>query len=213
LKTALVIVDMQRYYLDSGSDYFKFFTRNDADALSYIKERCLKVVIPNIKKLLPLFRKCHSPIIFLRLTGRKIDRSDLHRSFRATNEEGKRIGLENVYPLREDPMAAVVRDIYPVEKDMVFDKTTFSPFNSTGILKYIKEEGITRLAFTGLATSQCVDTTSRDASDHGFEVIHIEDAEADYTEEFHLASLYASRGVCGGNVVNTKEFMELLNSI
>jgi nicotinamidase-related amidase len=63
------------------------------------------------------------------------------------------------------------------------------------------------LVFTGLATSQCVETTARDASDRGFRVVHVEDAQADYDEISHTSSLYSSQGVCGGIIVTTEEFM------
>ena len=64
------------------------------------------------------------------------------------------------------------------------------------------------LVFVGLATSQCVDTTARDAADRGYTVIHIEDGQADYNEMFHNASLFASRGVCGGLLYETDEYLE-----
>ena len=53
-----------------------------------------------------------------------------------------------------------------------------------------------------------MDTTARDASDHGYAVAHIEDAQADYDEHTHHAALYASRGVCGGEIYTTKEVLE-----
>ena len=104
-------------------------------------------------------------------------------------------------------MADVIEEIAPAAEDHIFNKTTFSPFSSTGIMEHLRTSGITRLVFTGLATSQCVETTARDASDMGIEIIHIEDAQADYDESTHMASLYSSRGVCGGNIYSTDEFI------
>jgi len=57
---------------------------------------------------------------------------------------------------------------------------------------------------TGLATSQCVETTARDASEKGYIVVHVENAQADYSLESHDASLYSSRGVCGGHIVDAE---------
>ena len=56
-----------------------------------------------------------------------------------------------------------------------------------------------------MSTSQCVETTARDASDRGYHVIHIEDAQADYDEVSHTHSLCSSQGVCGGYIVNTED--------
>ena len=206
-ETGLIIVDMQNYYLLKGSSYFRYFDSLYPGSLDYIHDRCRDMVIPNIVRLINLFRENHAEILYLRLCGEKKDRSDLHRYFRETWEQGKQKGFDDVYPLSSDTMADIIADIAPVAGDHVFNKTTFSPFSSTGIMEQLQVLGITRLVFTGLATSQCVETTARDASDLGIDVIHIEDAQADYDESTHMASLYSSRGVCGGNIYSTDDFI------
>lgn len=206
-ETGLIVVDMQNYYLKKESPYYRYFNSLYPGSLEYIHARCCDVVIPNIGKLIDLFREEHREILYLRLCGRKTDRSDLHRFFRETWEQGTSLGFDDVYPLFSDTMADVIEEIAPAAEDHIFNKTTFSPFSSTGIMEHLRALGITRLVFTGLATSQCVETTARDASDMGIEIIHIEDAQADYDESTHMASLYSSRGVCGGNIYSTDEFI------
>ncbi|HON79638.1 MAG TPA: isochorismatase family cysteine hydrolase [Spirochaetota bacterium] len=207
-ETGLIIVDMQNYYLQSESSYSRYFDALYPGSLDYIHTRCRDLVVPNIARLITLFRENHEEILYLRLCGRKKDRSDLHRFFRETWEQGKQKGFDDVYPLSSDAMADVIADIAPAAGDHVFNKTTFSPFSSTGIMEQLRVLGITKLVFTGLATSQCVETTARDASDMGIDVIHIEDAQADYDESTHMASLYSSRGVCGGDIYSTGVFIE-----
>ena len=206
-ETGLIIVDMQNYYLLQESSYFRYFDSLYPGSLDYIHARCRNTVVPNIVRLINLFRDNHDEILYLRLCGKKKDRSDLHRYFRETWDQGRRKGYDDVYPLSSDHMADVIKEIAPVSGDHVFNKTTFSPFTSTGIMEQLRVLGITRLVFTGLATSQCVETTARDASDLGIDVIHIEDAQADYDESTHMASLYSSRGVCGGNIYGTDDFI------
>jgi nicotinamidase-related amidase len=63
--------------------------------------------------------------------------------------------------------------------------------------------------FTGLSTSQCVETTARDASERGYHIVHIEDAQADYDELSHASSLYSSQGVCGGFIMTAEEYIRL----
>ncbi|HPJ38918.1 MAG TPA: isochorismatase family cysteine hydrolase [Spirochaetota bacterium] len=207
-ETGLIIVDMQNYYLQSESSYSRYFDALYPGSLDYIHTRCRDLVVPNIARLITLFRENHEEILYLRLCGRNKDRSDLHRFFRETWEQGKQKGFDDVYPLSSDAMADVIADIAPAAGDHVFNKTTFSPFSSTGIMEQLRVLGITKLVFTGLATSQCVETTARDASDMGIDVIHIEDAQADYDESTHMASLYSSRGVCGGDIYSTGVFIE-----
>ncbi len=209
--SCLMIVDMQRYYLDTHSDFCRYFESLAPGCMSYINRRCNEVVIPNIVRLISFFREHQSPIIYLRLCGTDPERNDLHRFFRESWLRGKKCGYPSVYPLAKEPMADIISEIAPSDSDIVFDKTTFSPFSSTDIASILKNKEIQKIAFTGLATSQCVETTARDASDRGYEAIHIEDAQADYTEEVHLSSLYSSQGVCGGVIYRTNDFISVYN--
>ena len=209
-KTALVIVDMQKYYLSKDSAYFGYFTHLWPDSMNYIIERCGETVIPNIKKLYRLFMENSAHVIFLKLCGTDRDRNDLHRFFRETNEKALSMGYENVYPLRDDPMSSIIDELAPGRNDKnvaIIHKTTYSAFTSSDMDTYLREKGISTLVFTGLATSQCVETTARDASERGYATIHIEDAQADYDEVSHRSSLYSSQGVCGGLIYNTSRFI------
>jgi nicotinamidase-related amidase len=205
--SALVIVDMQRYYLEENSVYSRYFNFLYPGCLSYIRDRAYKIVIPNIQRLIDFWRNRDLPIVYLRLCSEKSDRTDLHRFFLHSYIDGKRNGYDGVYPLCNEEEADIIPDIAPCTKDIVVNKTTFSPFSLTDIDIRLKSLGISSLIFTGLATSQCVETTARDASDRGYDVIHIEDAQADYDEMTHRASLYSSRGVCGGSLFDTESFI------
>jgi ureidoacrylate peracid hydrolase len=213
MKFALMIVDMQRYYLEEGSDYCRYFNTLYPGSLAYIKNHCLNTVIPNIQRLKLIFQRGNLPVIYLRLCGLDPERSDLHRFFRESWEHGIEQGYSDVYPLQHDPMSDVVKELNPSEKDIIINKTTFSPFSSTGIEEELLKLGIDTIVFTGLATSQCVETTARDASDRGYDVVHIFDAQADYDQNTHEASLYCSRGVCGGEIYNTDDFAIWFNSL
>lgn len=212
MKFALMIVDMQRYYLEEESDYCRYFNTLYPGSLSYIKNHCVDTVIPNIQRLKQIFQKEEFPVIYLRLCGLDPGRNDLHRFFRESWEQGMEHGYSDVYPLENDPMSNVVEELNPSRKDIIINKTTFSPFSSTLIEDELRELGIDTIVFTGLATSQCVETTARDASDRGYDVVHIFDAQADYDQNTHEASLYCSRGVCGGVIYSTDDFLIWLKS-
>ncbi len=205
--SALVVVDMQNYYLRDDSPYHRYFSTLQPGCLDYITDRCGSTVVPNISRLLSLYREHAMPVLFLRLCGRDPERADLHRFFRELYQRAKLSGFDNVYPLAGDHFADIIGELRPQEGETIIDKTTFSPFTSTGIEGELKKMDVGTLVFTGLATSQCVETTARDASDRGFRVVHVEDAQADYDEISHTSSLYSSQGVCGGIIVTTEEFM------
>lgn len=212
-KTALVIVDMQNYYLSSESQFSKYFDYLYPGSLDYIRQRAYETVIPNIARIRKEFLKRKLPVIFLRLCGSHPDRLDLHRFFQRSYQEGLSKGFNDVYPLKTDRMSEIIDELKPLKNDTVILKTTFSPFSSTNIESFLLENDICRLVMTGLATSQCVETTGRDASERGFDIIQLHDAQADYDEITHNASLLSSRGVCGGALYDTSLFLEMLDDI
>ncbi len=210
---ALIIVDMQKYYLESNSVYSEYFNTLYPGSLSYIMDRSYNIAIPNIIKIKSFFRTNSLPVIYLRLCGERADRGDLHRLFKKSYEDGLVRGFAGVYPVQSETAADIIDVLKPEDEDVIVNKTTFSPFASSNIDGILKSMNITTLVFTGLATSQCVETTARDASDRGYEVFLIEDAQADYDEMTHQASLYSSRGVCGGAIYDTDSFLELLTEL
>ncbi|NLV67039.1 MAG: cysteine hydrolase [Spirochaetes bacterium] len=212
-RTGLMIVDMQNYYLLPESPFSRYFDSLYPGSLDYIRERANETVIPNIARLKREFAKRNLPVIYLRLCGEHPDRLDLHRFFQKSHQEGLQKGFSDVYPLKTDSMSDVIEKLKPSKEDMVITKTTFSPFSSTMIEQYLLEAGIGRLVMTGLATSQCVETTGRDASERGFDIIQLHDAQADYDEITHNASLLSSRGVCGGALYDTELFIEMIDEL
>ncbi len=214
-KTVLVITDMQRYYLESDSDYCRFFDSLQPGCMQYISERCRRTVIPNITKVLKYYTDNRLNVIFLKIAGKMEDRSDLHYSFREAWERARSQGIVNIYPLIGDPMSDLIPELNiftPYDKADTIVKQAYSGFTNPKLQQLLTKLSPSCLAFTGLATSQCVETTARDASDRGYRIIHIEDAQADYSHESHIASLYSSRGVCGGNILTTEEFIQSMES-
>ncbi len=199
----LIVVDVQNYYLDPAADYVRFHESRHPGALDYIAKRAAAELLPNTARLLGLFRGRGWPVVFLRLCGTATDRSDLLPAFRRSWQRGVAAGFPSVYPLAHEPAAGVHPAIAPVPGETVLDKTTFSGFTSSPLEAALRDQGAEVLVFCGLATSQCVETTARDAADRGYATVLVEDALADYEEQTHDASLFASQGVCGGIVVET----------
>lgn len=206
----LVVVDLQRYYLDPKASFVTFFEAVHPGASHYISRRCQEEVIPNLRRVVQRTRELGRPILYLRLCGLASDRSDLHRHFLKCYREALEAGFSDLYPLAGDPLAEVVPEVAPQPGDHVLDKTTYSGFTSSSIDSLLKDLKLERLVMTGLATSQCVETTARDASDRGYGIVHLEDCQADYHEISHRASLIASRSVCGGHVLGAEDFLDLL---
>jgi nicotinamidase-related amidase len=199
--SGLVIVDVQRYYLDPAAPFYRWAENRHRGAMSYISKRCNETAIPNIMLMLLAFRKAKLPVFFLRLCGTAPDRSDLHRFFRKANDRACMEGFPGIYPLENDALADMDQRVSPLPGEHIVNKTSFSGFSSGDFATRIRESGIDTLFMTGLATSQCVETTARDASDRGYSIVMVEDAMADYDQDTHQLSLYSSQAVCGGFVV------------
>jgi nicotinamidase-related amidase len=57
-----------------------------------------------------------------------------------------------------------------------FHKTRHSALVGTGLAVWLRQQGIGRLIIAGIRTEQCCETTTRHASDEGFEVDYVAEA-------------------------------------
>jgi len=210
-KPALFVIDMQRSYLDPNSDSNKIDLDEYPNCKDYILSRANELVIPNIRNLLRFFRERALPVFFFRIAGKLADRSDLHINFRKAYERGLKKGYQGICPLASDPMSFVIHELKPEARDYEITKTTYSPFTRTDLEKRLSKESIDTLILSGLITSQCVNTTARDASDLGYFVYQIEDALTDYDDDFHEKALEISTGAVGGEVTTTEKLLTLLS--
>jgi nicotinamidase-related amidase len=64
----------------------------------------------------------------------------------------------------------------PFEAAATFHKTRHSALVGTGLSVWLRERGIGRLMVAGIRTEQCCETTTRHASDEGFEVDFVGEA-------------------------------------
>ena len=126
MKAALLIVDVQRYYIDATSSFCTYSEQKWPGSTQYLRDRVNKLVFPSVLKLRRAFDAASWPIIYLRLCGTKEDRSDLHRFFRKFWSDAEESGFKDAYPLAQDPWASVSDKIKPRQTDMVFNKTGFS---------------------------------------------------------------------------------------
>lgn len=60
--------------------------------------------------------------------------------------------------------------------EKIFQKNFPNSFRGTGLLEYLKENGVTEVIITGMMTHMCVDATTRAAFDFGYKCTVIADA-------------------------------------
>ncbi len=207
--TALLIIDMQEYFINPQSPFCRAVERRASGYGDYYLARSRATVEPNLKRLLDCFRARAGRVIFTTVASEFPDGQDLSPTFRAMNAEAKEQIGEVVFPQRSDPWARVVDTLAPLETEAVLNKTTFGGFASTGLDGALRNLGIDTLVIGGVVTNRCVETTARDATDRGYRVILIADGTATFSQELQDMTML-SLMVSYGFVRTTDEMVALL---
>jgi nicotinamidase-related amidase len=72
--------------------------------------------------------------------------------------------------------AKIHESVAPREGETVFTKNFPNAFRDTPLLDHLRSNGIKKLAIAGMMTHMCIDTSTRAASDYGFECVLAHDA-------------------------------------
>lgn len=178
---ALIVIDMQRDFAEHGG--FGASLGNDVSGIARI--------IPDVKRLIEGFRTAGLPVIHT-MECHRPDLSDLPAAKRNRGNPSLRIG--DLGPLGRvliagEPGTAILRELAPIEGEVVIEKPGKGAFYGTSLGGVLKDKGITQLVFAGVTTEVCVQTTMREANDRGFECILAEDATESYFPDFKAATI------------------------
>lgn len=80
-------------------------------------------------------------------------------------------------------------DLGPSEKDILITKRQWGAFYGTALDLHLRRRGIRTIAIGGIATNFGVESTARDAYEHGYALVFIEDAMAALSEDAHKFAL------------------------
>jgi len=210
-RTALVVIDMQAYFLDPASPLSQACEAQVPGVLDDYHARGRELVEPSLVRLASAFRALNMPVLYTTVASERSDGADLGHVLRLRNEAARDLQLPPYIPPRDDPWAAIVPTLEPQQNDIVVNKTTYGAFASTGLESTLRNLGVTTLVIGGVVTNVCVETTARDACDRGFEVIVIEDACAAFSPEAHDATMLALKGPFA-SVVGTEVLLSTMVS-
>lgn len=181
-QTALLLVDMQRIWLEPGLDP----GHPDWAADHYFYRRTREVVIPNQVRLLAAARQ----------SGVEV----MHTIIQSLTEDGRDRSLDHkLTPIHIPPSlpeGLPPKELAPVGDEILLPKTSSGIFNSTNVDYLLRNLGIRHLVVAGVLTDQCVDMTVRDGADRGYLVTCVADACAAPTQERHETALKAFGGYC-----------------
>ena len=191
-KTALVIIDMQRDFMEPGG--FGETLGNDVSLLA-------SAVAP-IGKVLAAARKSGMLVIHTR-EGHLPDLSDAPPAKVERGAPSLRIGEPGPMGrilIRGEAGHDIIPELYPVAGEVVIDKPGKGAFYATELGNVLKQHGIENLLVCGVTTEVCVHTTVREANDRGYRCVVLADCCASYFPEFHeagLAMVKAQGGIFG----------------
>lgn len=206
--TALLIVDMQQYFLTNDSPYSRLLNGRVPGYTENLLGRVENLVLPNLKKLVERFRAFGGKVFWTTLASELPDGSDLSAPMKRLNQVAAQQGLGAAIPWKMEESAEISPQLDPRPEEMVINKTTFGAFASTGFGGLLAAQGITTLIIGGIVTNVCVEATAREAVDRGLEVFLAEDACGAYSPEVHEASLFSFQSVFG-QVRSTKALLEI----
>ena len=186
---ALVVIDMQRDFLESGGF---------GEALGNNVSR-LQAIIPTVQQLLQTFRELDLPVIHTQ-EGHRADLRDCPISKRERGRGSLKIGdkgpMGRILVLGE-PGNEIIPDLQPEPDELVIAKPGKGAFYQTGLDDMLRSHRITHLIITGVTTEVCVQSTMREANDRGYDCLLVEDATESYFPEFKQATLEMVRAQGG----------------
>ncbi|PIE55534.1 MAG: isochorismatase [Dethiosulfovibrio peptidovorans] len=202
-RTALLIVDMQNYFLNRP----KTKGMSERKRAYYAKwepfyNRIDSVVLPNNQHLLAAFREKGMLVCHARITSQLADGRDRSIDQKAT-------GFNELLLPMGSPEAEITPSLSPIKDEIVVMKTTDSAVSGTSLRLMLHNCGIQSVVVTGVFTDQCVSGTVRSLADESFSVWLIEDACAAATQEIQEHELKVLNNIyC--HVINTDEVLKNL---
>src|SRR5580704_7970911 len=191
-KSALVIIDMQRDFLEPGG--FGAALGNDVSRLQAAVAPCRKVLdaARALGVLVIHTREGHRPDL-TDAPPHKVERGDPKNRIGARGPMGRIL-------IRGEPGHDIIPELYPLPGEPIIDKPGKGAFYATDLHAMLQYRGIEALIVCGVTTEVCVHTTVREANDRGYECIVVADCVGSYFPEFHevgLRMICAQGGIFG----------------
>jgi nicotinamidase-related amidase len=206
-RAALVIIDMQRDFLEPGG--FGESLGNDVSLLAAAIDPC--------RAVLAAARRRGMLVIHTR-EGHRADLSDAPRAKLERGAPSLRIGAPGPMGrilIRGEAGHDIVAALYPREGEPVVDKPGKGAFYATDLHALLQCRGIDDLIVCGVTTEVCVHTTVREANDRGYRCIVPADCCASYFPEFHEVGLrmIKAQGAIFGWVSDARRVVTALEKI
>jgi biuret amidohydrolase len=203
-RTALVIIDMQRDFIEPGG--FGQSLGNDVALLA--------AIVPACRAVLQAWRRIGGLVVHTREAHRP-DLSDCPPAKRNRGNPTLRIGDEGPMGrilVAGEPGSQIIPELAPLPGELVIDKPGKGAFHATSLDDTLRRAGITHLVFMGVTTEVCVQTSMREANDRGYDGLLLEDCTESYFPAFKAAAveMMCAQGAIVGWTAGSDAFMAAL---
>ncbi|MCU0482818.1 MAG: cysteine hydrolase [Chloroflexi bacterium] len=162
-RSALLVIDMQVFFLDEASPSFT------SGGLA---------IIPRLKRLVEAFRRAGRPVIYTR---------HVH------HPSGRDAGLMGWWwegmCLEGSPASEIHAELAPAPGEKVILKHRYSAFYNTDLETVLRGLRVDDLVITGVMTNMCCESTARDAYTRDYRVFLPADGTGSISAEMQVASL------------------------
>jgi len=159
-RSALLVLDMQTYFLESTSH-------------AYIPSG--RAIIPGIRDLILAFSIRRLPVIFT-------------RHLNTSQDVGLMATWWRDIITAENPKSEIIPEL-DLSAGIVLEKSQYDAFYQSPLEYILRNRAVSQVVISGVMTHLCCETTARCAFVRGFEVFFLVDGTATYNEQFHQASL------------------------
>lgn len=161
--STLIVVDMQRFFLDESSPTFT----------------CGGVaILPTVKRVVDAFRRAGRPVVF---TQHVHHPGDLDSGIMGWWWQGRCI--------EGSPESEIHPDVAPAPGEKVVVKHRYSAFYNTDLETVLRCLRVEDVVVTGIMTNLCCESTARDAYYRDYRVFFLADGTGSVDEAMHRASL------------------------
>jgi ureidoacrylate peracid hydrolase len=193
-RTALVVVDMQAYFIVNGMP------------------ACIpgaRTLVPNINRLARAVRKTGGTVVWIQTEALSEDPEDWANRKEAVSAEGWKKRQALLAKSGEGFAIDSTCEVLPEDKIAIkYRYSAFIPYPSE-LDAVLREHGIDTLLVTGVTTSTCCESTARDAAMWGYRTIMVSDGNADETDALHNHTL-GKFLVTFGDVQSTDDLLRKL---
>jgi nicotinamidase-related amidase len=202
--TALLVIDMQYDQLVIAPD--APLRSRYPQLVQYWERRIEDTVVPNIQRLIALFRAIPQKIVYTR-NGTVTTTGD-EMTARLKTKLSPRGACSHCH----SPGYQIISRLAPTNADLVVDKLTSGAFTASFLDHGLRNMGIRDVIITGVLTDACVFGTARAAAELGYQTLICEDACATLTQRAHDEALLMHARIFG-RVATTEEIRNELRAL